>query len=146
MPLWSPLWAHLAMDPALPVDSTAQAQAPRMSRAGWTHIRRSGRRRVASPTPRSVAPRVGEPRVVPLEDHGVAAHLQQPRVRARADVVAEIGDVGGEDDRALVLVAAVDDGVELLRPPLVLPPHGEAVEVQEVGAGEPVEQAEVGLL
>src|SRR4051812_50011974 len=30
----------------------------------------------------------------------------------------EIGDVGGEDDRALVLVAAVDGGVEVLEHPL----------------------------
>src|SRR5215211_6768902 len=87
--------------------------------------------------------------MVSVEEGHRLAHLQYPRAGAVSDVVAErlrVAHVGGHEQRAAVLVAPVDDGVELLQAPLVLLGHGEVLEHEEVHAAEQLEQAEVGVL
>ena len=55
-------------------------------------------------------------------------------------------EVGREDDRALVVVAAVDDRVELLEHPVGAALGAEIVEVEEVDGDEPVEERQVAVL
>ena len=50
--------------------------------------------------------------IVALELERIAAHLDQARIRPLTDVLGQVVGIihiGGEDDRALVLVAIVDD-------------------------------------
>jgi hypothetical protein len=79
---------------------------------------------------------------------GVAADLDDPRDGALADLLAELIriEVRGDDERALVLVARVDDRVQLLEHPLAGVLRADVVEVQQVDAVEPVEQLERALL
>ena len=73
----------------------------------------------------------------------VAAHLVQPRDRALADLLAQLV-VGARfvvsSDRAAVLVARVDDRVELLEHPRRALLGADVVDVQQVDGGEAVEQ------
>src|SRR3954452_10966714 len=55
------------------------------------------------------------PAQVRAHDRNRRAHLAQPRDGARSDLPAEllpVGEVGRDDDRALLLPALVDDRVE----------------------------------
>src|SRR3954451_18845359 len=78
----------------------------------------------------------------------VEAHVGQPGHGAVADLLAQLValEVGGDDDRALLLIADVDDRVELFQHPgrRVLGP--EVVEGQEVDRGETVQQLGVAVL
>src|ERR671933_2953358 len=79
-------------------------------------------------------------------DRNGGAHLAQPRDGARSDLLAElvaVGEVGRDDDRALLLPALVDDRVELLEHPLGALLRAEVVEMQQVHAREAPEQVEV---
>src|SRR5689334_2494375 len=83
---------------------------------------------------------------VGAEDRQHRAHLLQARDRASADLVGEpvgVLDVRGDHDRALVLVAGVDDRVELLEHPRrgVLGAH--IVDVQQVDGGQAIGEVEV---
>jgi len=83
--------------------------------------------------------------IVATGDHDrVAADLHQPRERALTDVFLQIAgfgrewpvdvgvDVGREHDRALPLVAGVDDQIELLEHPLGRSHHAQILDVQQV--------------
>src|SRR3954452_24771319 len=63
------------------------------------------------------------------ERQRVAAHLHQPRDRPCADLLRQLvgRQVRRDDDRALVLVARVDDRVQLLEHPLGLALGAEVV-------------------
>src|SRR4051794_5743154 len=80
------------------------------------------------------------------ERQGGATHLDEPRDRARGDLLLEllVVEVGDDDDRPLVLVARVDDGVQLLEHPLVAALGADVVDVQEVHRREALQQAGVG--
>src|SRR5687768_3365553 len=84
---------------------------------------------------------VDEALVLPVHRTGIA-HLDEPRDRSLADLVGERvrHEVRGDDRRALVLVARVDDGVELLEHPVARVLRADVVEVQQVDRGELVEQ------
>src|SRR4051794_18470134 len=75
------------------------------------------------------------------------AHLGETGHRAGPDLRAQlraVGEVGRDDDRALLLPALVDDRVELLEDPLGALLGAEVVEVQEVNPRQPAEEVEVG--
>src|SRR4051794_8629100 len=91
--------------------------------------------------------------VLPEHRDGVAAHLHQPRVGALAYEVREVRrllHVGGEDDRAALLVAVVHHAVEGLEHPVVRGDRGEVLEVQQVDADHPPQEivlvARIGVL
>src|SRR3954447_1806762 len=95
--------------------------------------------------PRRLVRRAG----VVAEQRDELAHLLQARDGALADLVHEILallDVRREDHGALLLVAGVDERVELLEDPRAALLGTDVVDVQEVDAGEPVEQLGVGVL
>ena len=56
-----------------------------------------------------------------------------------------VGEVGGHQDRALGLVALVDQRVELLEDPVGALLGAEVVDVEEVDRGQPLEEREVGV-
>ena len=71
------------------------------------------------------------------------AHFGQPRDGALTDLIAEgvpVEDVRRDHHRTLVLVARVDDRVELLEDPVGGPLGSDIVDVQEIDCGQPVEQ------
>ncbi len=74
----------------------------------------------------------------------LAADLDQPRDRARAEPIAQfVGhQVARRHDRPFGLVARVHDRVELLEHPVGLVLGPEVVDVQEVDRGEAVEQVD----
>src|SRR5688572_3381283 len=77
--------------------------------------------------------------MISVEEGHRLAHLQDPRARPTPDMITEslrLRHIGGHEDRALVLVPAVDDRVELLQAPLVLLRHREVLEDQEINAPE----------
>jgi hypothetical protein len=82
------------------------------------------------------------------EHRHVLAHLLQARDRAQTDLVGQLvrrGDVGGQHDAALVLVARVDQRVELLEDPRAGLLGPDVVDVQQVDLGQAVQQLGVGL-
>src|SRR3954471_12891007 len=83
-------------------------------------------------------------RVLAEERHD-RAHLLQARDRALVDLARELValEVRRDDDRALLLVARVDDGVELLEHPLRGLLGADVVDVQQVDRGEAVEERDV---
>src|SRR3954470_7455560 len=70
------------------------------------------------------------------------AHLHEPGNGALADLLAQRGrlEVRRDHDGAAVLVARVDDRVELLEHPRRARPRADVVDVQHLDGGEPVEQ------
>src|ERR1019366_4767837 len=102
---------------------------------GWISVRGPGRSLVAARRAGRTASRAPSPpaggrsrraeihaAVVP-EQRELVAHLRQPRDGAGGDLLAElvaIEDVGGDHDRALILIARIDDRVELLQHPVGL--------------------------
>src|SRR3954467_10137489 len=82
------------------------------------------------------------------EQQRVAAHLDQPRHRALADLFAQLRfvEIGRDHDRPPVLVAGVDDRVELLEHPWRALLGPDIVDVEQVDGREAIEQdAERGL-
>src|SRR5438093_7295220 len=83
------------------------------------------------------------------EQRQLICHLHQARDRAAADLLLErlcLDQVRRDDDRAFLLVALVDQGVELLEHPLGLPFRAEVVEMQEVDLDELGEEVGIGPL
>src|SRR3954454_20498882 len=76
------------------------------------------------------------------------AHLLQAGHGALVDLLGELValQVGGDDHRALLLVAGVDHRVELLEHPRAGLLGADVVDVQQVDAGQPVQQLGVGVL
>src|SRR3954447_15300797 len=76
------------------------------------------------------------------------AHLLEARHRALADLLDELVafQVRRDDHRALVLVARVDDRIELLEHPVARALGPDVVDVQQVDRGEAVEELHVGDL
>src|SRR2546421_4422582 len=89
-------------------------------------------------------PQVHAP-VVSVQGQWVAADLDQPGDGALADLVAQLGvvEVGGDDHGSLVLVARVHDRVELLQHPLARALGADVVDVQQVDAGQALQQPQV---
>src|SRR5919202_3033971 len=82
------------------------------------------------------------PAEVGAHDRNGGAHLAQPRDGPRPDLLAQlvaVGEVGRDDDRALLLPALVDDRVELLQHPFRAFLGAEVVQVQQVHAREAAE-------
>src|SRR3954447_26290033 len=82
-------------------------------------------------------------------DRDLAAHLVQARDGALGDLLAQllgVDQVRGDDQRPLVLVAGVDDRVQLLEHPFARPLGAEIVYVQEIHPGQAVEETQVGLI
>src|SRR3954466_5203454 len=76
------------------------------------------------------------------------AHLLEARHRALADLLDELVafQVRRDDHRALVLVARIDDRVELLEHPIARALGADVAHVQEVHGGEAVEEVDVRAL
>src|SRR5688572_1799228 len=72
------------------------------------------------------------PQVGSEQRQRIAADLDQARDGARPDLLLErrLVEVGGDDDRALRLVALVDHRVELFQDPVAAPLYAEVVDVQ----------------
>src|SRR4051812_18094889 len=87
------------------------------------------------------------PRVLAVE-RDERAHLLEARHRALADLLDELVafEVGRDDHRALVLVARVDDRIELLEHPVAGALGADVIDVQQVHRGEAVEELHVGAL
>src|SRR4051794_32464925 len=85
------------------------------------------------------APRVDAPQRQHL------AHLLQPRDGALVDLRGKLIalEVRRDDDRPLVLVARVDDRVELLEHPRARLLRADVVDLQQVDGGQTVEQVDV---
>src|SRR5579875_941243 len=87
--------------------------------------------------------------VIVAEQRQLVAHLGEPRDRPRGDLLAEliaVHDVRGDEHRALLLIARVDDRVELLQHPVGGALGADVVDVEQVDRGEPVEQVDMGAL
>src|SRR3954467_8651714 len=82
------------------------------------------------------------PVVHPAQQQRVTAHLDQARHRATADLLAQLGlvEVRRDHHRAPVLVARVDDRVELLEDPRRALLGPDVVDVQQLDGGEALEQ------
>src|SRR5262249_53711219 len=137
----SPITAATTSPPATTRSTSAAASA--LTRC-W--VRPAERARQAASPGRGSSDAVAE--VVAEQRHGVAADLDEARDRARADLLLERGlvEVRRHDDRALGLVALVDDRVQLLEHPVGALLGPEVVDVEEVDLGQPPEELEVGLL
>ena len=84
--------------------------------------------------------------VVVAQHRQLVAHLGQARDGALGDLLAErlaVEDVRRDHDRALLLVAGVDDRVELLEHPRRRLLGADVVDVQQVDGDEPLEQVVV---
>src|SRR4051794_23220398 len=79
--------------------------------------------------------------VVP-EQRQLVAHLGEPRHGALADLLHQLLalEVGRDHHRALLLVAAVDDRVQLLDHPRAGPLGAQVVDVEQVDGGQPVQE------
>ena len=87
--------------------------------------------------------------VVVAEQRQLVAHLGQPRDGARVDLLAQrlaVEELVVMHHRALVLVAGVDDRVELLQHPVGLALGADVVDVQQVDRGQAVQQLDVRAL
>ena len=84
----------------------------------------------------------------PRRRAGQRAHLLEPRDGALLDLLDEGVplEVRRDDHRALVLVARVDDRVELLEHPVARALGADVVDVEQVDGGEAVEEVDVGAL
>src|SRR6478672_10898839 len=139
----------LARSPSISSVSTSTT-LPFPSSPHWTPTMTVAGMRAASVSG-DVAARVLEERlarVLAAQRQG-GAHLLQAGHRACADLLGELGrvdDVGGDDDRALVLVAGVDDRVELLEDPRCGVLGADVVDVQQVDLGQAVGEVEVAAL
>src|SRR6476469_1990488 len=88
------------------------------------------------------------------ERQRVVADLDQARDRARADLLLELPPhpldvalgVAGDEHRALVLVARVDQRGELLDHPVGVALGAEVVDVEQVDRGQPPDEGVVGVL
>src|SRR5919201_3106874 len=90
-----------------------------------------------------------QPAGVVAEERQHRAHLLEARHRPRADLGGELPrvfDVRRDDDRALVLVARVDDRVELLEHPRRRVLGADVVDVQEVDGRQAIGEVEVAAL
>src|SRR5919112_403437 len=76
------------------------------------------------------------------------AHLLEPGHRPLADLLDELValEVRRDEDGALVLVARVDDRVELLQHPRARPLGADVVDVQEIHRGQAVQEVDVRAL
>ena len=76
------------------------------------------------------------------------AHLRETGDGALGDLRRElvVVEVGGEHHRALVLVAGIDDRVELLQDPVGGALGADVIDVEEIDGREPVEQVDVRAL
>src|SRR3954453_9985214 len=81
------------------------------------------------------------------EERHLVADLAQARDRAAADLLLQllVREVGRDQDRALRLVALVDQRVELLEHPVAAFLGAEVVDVKQVDRGQPLEEGEVGI-
>src|SRR6188472_2503882 len=77
----------------------------------------------------------------------LVADLAQSGDRPAADLVLQllVGKVGRDQDRALRLVALVDQRVELLEHPVAAFLGAEIVDVEQVDRGQALEEGEVGV-
>src|SRR6188472_4209736 len=77
----------------------------------------------------------------------LVADLAQSGDRPAADLVLQllVGKVGRDQDRALRLIALVDQRVELLEHPVAALLGTEVVDMEQVNRGQPLEESEVGV-
>src|SRR5215207_6141201 len=136
----SPHWAPMMTMPAISDCSLrSERRAPRA---------RLAVRGLGVPLARRLRERVRGLQPPVLAEHrlGIAAGLVQPRHRAVPDLLAQRvvalqrHEVRGEQDRLSLLVARVDDRVELLEDPRRRLLGADVVDVQEVDRAQPVDE------
>src|SRR5215218_3877502 len=137
----SPHWAPMMTMPAI---SACSLRGP--ARALRARLAVLGLRRGAAGELRARLVVDHAPLILPEHRLGIAADLVQAAHGALADLVAqrlvplERHEVRGQEDRAALLVARVDDRVELLEHPGRRLLGADVVDVEEVDGGQAVDQ------